>query len=104
MQSLDNNTNVSAIPNSYGAFMSINIGIMKFIDSMQFMKSSLEKLAENLHDHEDETDPSDQFSGTHTRSDKEDKYKHFNFMKKEYPKHYKILSEKGTSRVSGSMV
>ena len=34
MQNLDSNTNISAIPNSYEKFMSINIGNVKFIDSM----------------------------------------------------------------------
>ena len=53
MQSLDSKANISAIPNSSEKFMSINIGNLKFIDSMQFMASSLEKLAENLYDKED---------------------------------------------------
>jgi hypothetical protein len=41
---------IKAIPNSYEKFMSFSIGDLKFIDSFQFMSSSLEKLAENLYD------------------------------------------------------
>lgn len=44
MQDMDAKTKISAIPNSYEKFMSIGIGDIKFIDSMQFMASSLEKL------------------------------------------------------------
>ena len=40
------------------------------------MASSLEKLTENLYD-------------------KEDKYKHFQFMKSVYPEHYELLCRKG---------
>ena len=76
MQSLDNNTNISAIPNSYEKFMSIRIGNAKFIDSMQFMKSSLEKLAENLYD-------------------KEDTYKNFKHMKRYYADSLELLRQKG---------
>lgn len=68
--------NISIIPNSYEKFMSFSIGNLKFIDSLQFLPSSLEKLVENLYD----TD---------------DKYKNFNFIKKEYPDHYKLLCQKG---------
>jgi len=56
--------------------MSFNIGNLKFIDSFQFMSCSLETLANNLYD-------------------KNDKFKNFNFMKKEYPEHYEILCKKG---------
>ena len=76
MQSLDNNTNISAIPNSYEKFMSINIGNVKFIDSMQFMKSSLEKLTENLYD-------------------KAAKYKNFKHMQKYYADKLELLCQKG---------
>ena len=70
MQSLGNNTNISAIPSSYEKFMIINIGNVKFIDSMQFMKSSFETIAENLYD------LSGQGPLEHVvRYDKEDKYK-----------------------------
>ena len=43
-------------------FMSFKMGTLKFIDSFQFMGSSLEKLVENLYD-------------------KDDTYKNFNSMK-----------------------
>jgi hypothetical protein len=56
------NKNINVIPNSYEKFMSFSIGDLKFIDSIQFMNSSLESLVDNLYD-------------------KEDKYKHFNFVK-----------------------
>ena len=67
---------INVIPNSSEKFMSINIGDLKFIDSFQFMASSLDRLANNLYD-------------------KNDKFKNFNFMKKEYPEHYEILCKKG---------
>ncbi|MFM7984892.1 MAG: hypothetical protein ACKPKO_36785, partial [Candidatus Fonsibacter sp.] len=41
------NRKIDAIPNSYEKFMSISIGDLKFIDSFQFMASSLEKLSGN---------------------------------------------------------
>ena len=56
---------ISGIPCSYEKFMSFKIGNVKFIDSFQFMASSLDKLVENLYD-------------------KEDKYKNFTFMKRFY--------------------
>jgi hypothetical protein len=71
-----NITNISAIPNSNEKFMSFTIGRLKFIDSFQFMGSSLEKLVENLFD-------------------KEDKYKHFHHMKREFPNHLDLLCRKG---------
>lgn len=40
--------NISAIPNNYEKFMMMKIGNMKFIDSMQFMNESLDKLSKNL--------------------------------------------------------
>ena len=40
------------------------------------MASSLEKLVDNLYE-------------------SDDKYKNFNFMKKEFPEHYSILCQKG---------
>ena len=43
--------------------MTFSAGDIKFIDSFKFMATSLDKLVKNLYD-------------------KEDKYKHFNFMKK----------------------
>ena len=53
----------SCIPNNYEKFLSFTIGDLKFMDSFQFMASSLEKLAENLYD-------------------REDKYKHFHNMRR----------------------
>ena len=50
MQSIGSNTHIGAIPNSFEKFMSINIGDIKFIDSCQFMPSSLDKLVDNLYD------------------------------------------------------
>jgi hypothetical protein len=41
---------INAIPNSNEKFMTISIGSLKFIDSFQFMSTSLEKLTENLYD------------------------------------------------------
>ena len=67
---------INVIPNSYEKFMSFSIGALKFIDSFQFMASSLEKLAENL-------------------CDPIDKYKNFNSMKAEFPEQYEILCQKG---------
>ena len=56
--------------------MSFSIGDLKFIDSLQFMNSSLEKLVENLYE-------------------KEDKYKNFHSLKSIYPQHYDLLCQKG---------
>ena len=70
------NKPISVIPNSFEKFMSFSVGGLKFIDSLQFMASSLGTLVENLYD-------------------KNDKYINFNFMKKEYPEHYELLCKKG---------
>ena len=43
-------SNITAIPNNYEKYMSCTIGKLKFNDSLQFMASSLETLAENLYD------------------------------------------------------
>ena len=56
--------------------MSISIGNLKFIDSFKFMAAGLDKLAENL-------------------QDKDDKFKDFNFVKKEYHKHFELRCQKG---------
>ena len=40
--------NITAIPNSMEKFMTFGVGDIKFIDSFQFMASSLETLAEHL--------------------------------------------------------
>jgi len=69
--------NIGAIPNSNEKLMSLNIGPLKFIDSFQFMASSIEQLTLNLY----------QPGG--------DKYKYFNSMKKEFPEHMDKLCRKG---------
>ena len=55
--------------------MSFSIGNLKFIDSMQFMASSLESLVNNLYD-------------------KENKHKHFTHMKRHFPEHIEQLCQK----------
>ena len=67
---------ISVIPNSSGKFMSFKIGELKFIDSAQFMASSIEQLTENLYD-------------------ENDKYKHFHCMKSHFPEHMGLLCRKG---------
>ena len=69
-------SNIKVIPNNYEKYMSFTIGKLKFIDTLQFMPTSLEKLAENLYD-------------------KDDRYKNFRFMKSIFPEHYEILCQKG---------
>ena len=71
-----NTKKFDVIPNSYEKFMSFGIGNLKFIDSLQFMASSLEKLVENLYD-------------------KNDKYNNFNHMKKYYNNELDLLCQKG---------
>ena len=68
--------NISAIPLSSEKFMSVTVGDLRFIDSMQFMASSLEKLVENLYD-------------------EKDTYKNFTHMKKYYNDNMDILCQKG---------
>ena len=46
------NKNILSIPTSYEKLMSFKIGELKFIDSSQFMSSSIEKLTENSYEHE----------------------------------------------------
>ena len=67
---------ISAIPVNNEKFLSFNIGDLRFIDSFQFMSSSLEKLTENLYD-------------------RNDKYKNFQFVQKEIPEHSELLCQKG---------
>ena len=69
--------NFSGIPINQEKFMSLTVGPLRFIDSFQFMPSSLEKLAENLME-----------KGS-------DKFKHFNNMKREFPDHMEMLCKKG---------
>lgn len=70
------NRKIDAIPNSYEKIMTFSVGDLKFIDSLQFMASSLEKLVENLYD-------------------ESDKYKIFNFMKMNYSEHIELVCKKG---------
>ena len=56
--------------------MSFKLGPLRFIDSFQFMSSSLEKLVENLYD-------------------KNDKYKNFHSMKQYFSENMDILCRKG---------
>lgn len=69
---------LSVIPNSYEKFMSFKIGSLKFIDSFQFMSSSLEKLVENLYD-----------------NNNDDKYINFPCMKQYFYNHMDLLCRKG---------
>ena len=55
---------INAIANSTEKFMTFSIGDIKFIDSLQFMPSSLEQLAKNL-----------------LSNNKDDKYENYNNMK-----------------------
>ena len=66
---------ISAIPLSSEKFMSVTVGDLRFIDSMQFMASSLQKLVENLYDDKDN-------------------YKNFTHMKKYYNEHGFIMSKR----------
>ena len=56
--------------------MSFNIGNLKFIDSLQFMASSLGTLVENLYE-------------------SDNKYKNFDHMKTEYNNEMELLCRKG---------
>ena len=73
------NPKIDAIPNSYEKFMSFNIGSLKFIDSLQFMGSSLDSLVQNLYE----------------KKEGEDTYKNFKHMKREYGQHLDLLCRKG---------
>jgi hypothetical protein len=42
------NESVSCIPNNFERFLSITVGNLRFIDSLQFLNSSLDRLAANL--------------------------------------------------------
>ena len=70
------NPEISAIPVSLEKFMSVTIGNIRFIDSLQFMSSSLSELVKNLYD-------------------KNDKYKNFMNMKKFYKSSMNLLCKKG---------
>ena len=48
------NKDILSIPKNYEKFMSFKIGELKFIDSSQFMSSSIEKLSENSYEHEND--------------------------------------------------
>jgi hypothetical protein len=71
------NEDISVIPNSYEKFMSFKFGPLKFIDSFQFMASSLESLVENLYNSGD------------------DKYIDFPCMKQYFKEDMDILCRKG---------
>jgi hypothetical protein len=60
-----NNPKIDAIPNGYERIMSFSIGSLKFIDSLQFMASSLDTLVKNIYEDGD-------------------RYKKFNNMKRYY--------------------
>ena len=68
------------IPNSTEKFMSFDIGSLKFIDSFQFMASSLESLVENL---------------------KDETYSNFNCMRSVFPDHLELLCQKGSILMNG---
>ena len=70
------NPEISAIPVSLQKFMSVTIGNIRFIDSLQFMNSSLSKLVENLYD-------------------ANDKYSNFMHMKELYKSSMHLLCKKG---------
>ena len=46
VNAMDKEPNIHVIPNSYEKFKSFDIGHLKFIDSIQFMASSFENLAD----------------------------------------------------------
>ncbi len=46
------NKKIDGKPNSHERFMTFSIGDLNFIDSAQFMASSLDNLVENLYDSE----------------------------------------------------
>ena len=56
--------------------MSFSIGDLKFIDSFQFMSSSLEKLTENLYDDQD-------------------KFKNFHSVRQNFSNHLDLVCQKG---------
>ena len=68
---------ISVIPNSTEKFMSFKVGYLRFIDSFQFLATSLGTLAENL------------------KSPSGDAFEHFHAMRREYPDHYELLCQKG---------
>ena len=68
----------SVIPNSNEKFMSLNVGHLKFIDSFQFMASSLESLVDNL-----------------IEKKQDDKYINFPCMKQVFGHDIDVLCQKG---------
>ena len=76
MYNLFPDKDLSVIPNSYEKLMSFGMGPLKFIDSFQFMASSLEKLVTNLYD-------------------ENDKYKNFHSMKQYFESDMDMLCKKG---------
>jgi hypothetical protein len=65
----DSKDKINAIPNSGEKFMTFSIGNLKFIDSFQFMASSLDKLAESLKTKGE--DPFENFKNMKTNFDDE---------------------------------
>jgi hypothetical protein len=70
----EQDTDISAAPLNYEMFISFNIGGAKFIDSFQFMGSSLDNSTGNLYD-------------------QEDKYKHFNCITRGIPDNYELVCQ-----------
>ena len=68
----------SVIPNSSEKFMSFSVNDCKFIDSMQFMLSSLESLVENLYE-----------------TGEDDKFKNFTFIKNYFADDLDLMCRKG---------
>jgi len=96
--------NIKIVPNSYEKFMSFEIGSLKFIDSFQFMASSLETLVENLY----MSTPDDEFNNfklfdkqnnkifyPYEFVDNVDKYVNFKFMNKYFGDNISALCRKG---------
>jgi hypothetical protein len=71
-----NSKDISAIPNNCEKFLTFQINKLKFVDSIQFLNSSLEKLVENLKDNEPELN-------------------NFPIMKSTFPCNAELLCQKG---------
>ena len=74
------NINVNVIAHSNEKFINLTFGHLKFIDSFQFMSSSLENLAEGLQIEND---------------NQEIRYQNFKNMRKYFPRKYDLLCQKG---------
>ena len=69
---------IDVIPNSHEKLMSFNIDSLRFIDCMQFLSCSLEKLVENL-----------------IQPGASNPYSNLTFMKSQFPDSYELLARKG---------